>query len=388
MPNVTAITEVVLATPQFNPFPPELGEMRSAAREIFGAGKVSGGDITAAAGNLTIPAGYLIAIPAREPNRTNLLKTISPVVLAADENDELFATVVQTATGLVVVLDTAATTPAGSLKLGDATGSPVDTFTQDDRVGGIQLTPPFFTQTESMNWPTVGTADRLANTSLNTLGIADVWSIGVWWKPVVPISGSPFLVSIKEASGNGNQIALYHDSSTNRLRLDWGDSSGTPFEITAWNGFYTGRNGLWTHVLLHWSGTTMFVLLNGVDQGAPDVGVNNPAITMTDTARQVAFGNNPTGNSSIVGNGAQFQMWNVDVRAAAAALQVSPSALDLNVDSGSYTFSGDLAHWWAPGKEVSPDLGKDYAQAGITPTIDIEANIEGLTDADRQADVP
>jgi hypothetical protein len=64
------------------------------------------------------------------------------------------------------------------------------------------------------------------------------------------------------------------------------------------------------------------------------------------------------------------------------------SAFDLNTDSGNYAQSGDLAHWWRLGHEADPNLGKDYAEAGFTPTIDIGDNKVGLDDNDRVADVP
>lgn len=138
MADVTALTKVVLATPTSDPRPPVRGDLESLVFEAFGIGKTSGGDVAAAAGDLTIPAGYTFSIAMREPERATLLRLFSPVVIAAAENDELFATLTETPTGLQIVLDVAATTPAGSLKLGDATGSPVDTFTQTDRSGGLQ----------------------------------------------------------------------------------------------------------------------------------------------------------------------------------------------------------------------------------------------------------
>ncbi len=135
--DVTSLTEVILSTPAQDPFPPVRGEMENLVREVFGEGKVSGGDVAAAAGNLTIPAGYTISIPTREPGRSTLLRLTAAVVIAAVNNDELFATFAQTATGVRLVLDVAAATPSGSIKLGTATGTPVDTFAQDAATGGM-----------------------------------------------------------------------------------------------------------------------------------------------------------------------------------------------------------------------------------------------------------
>ena len=246
----------------------------------------------------------------------------------------------------------------------------------------------FSPQTMSINFPTEGTTDKFLNETEQVIGIANLWSLGVWWKPVVPADS--FLCVIGKPALNTSRINLYHDNSSNRLRFDIGDTSGTPVEVTAYNNFYTGENGNWVHVLITWNGTTFFVLKNGVDQGAPDVGVNNPSITMANDTREFSGGNLIAGGSaaSIAGNLAQIQLWNADVRAAATVLNTSPSSVDLNADSGAYTFKGNLAHWYRFGHEPAPNLGRDYAEAGFTPTIDLGADIVGIVDGDRQADVP
>ena len=257
----------------------------------------------------------------------------------------------------------------------------------------------FTAQTMSLNFPTEGSTDALRNTTEQALGIANAWSLGVWFNTTIPEVASPF-VFVTAGSGpavNNDRINLYHDSGgSNRLRFDWGDQSGLPIEITAFNNYYTGRNGLWTHILAVWTGSILLMFKNGVSVGAPDVGVNNPAITMVDSIRAIGLGNLSTpGNSSVVGNIAQCQLWRVDVTALAtngvgAFLQSSPSAINLNVDSpgDDYLFASDLAHWWRPGHEADPNIGRDYAEAGFTPTIDLGVNAVGITDGDRQANVP
>ena len=258
---------------------------------------------------------------------------------------------------------------------------------------------PFVAQTMSLNFPTEGTTDALRNSTEQALGIANAWSLGVWFNTTIPEVASPFLF-VTAGSGpavNDDRINLYHDSGgSDRLRFDWGDQTGLPIEITAFNSYYAGRNGLWTHILAVWTGSILLMFKNGVSVGAPDVGVNNPAITMVDSVRAIGLGNLSTaGNSSVVGNIAQCQLWRVDITAlatngVAAFLQSSPSAIDLNVDAGAsdYLFSGDLAHWWRPGHEAAPNIGRDYSTAGFTPQIDLGVNAVGITDGDRQANVP
>ena len=259
----------------------------------------------------------------------------------------------------------------------------------------IGLSSSFTAQTQSINIPVDGSTDKLGNITEQAIGIANLWSIGVWWKPaVVPFASSEFLFDLRRvtAPAAASQISLYHDNSNTRLRLDWADTSGAPTEITAWNGIYTGEAGNWVHILITWTGTSMFMAKNGVDQGPPDVGTPTPSITMADDLRQMTFGNfalaHPASTASVEGNIAQAGIWNADVRAAAATIVAGGSGQNLNADGGAYTFSGNLAHWYRAGHEASPNLGKDFAEAGITPTISLDVDSVGITDGDRQADVP
>lgn len=249
----------------------------------------------------------------------------------------------------------------------------------------------FAAQTQSVNWPSQTSTDVLKNDSDLAIGIANLWSIGVWWKPIVPLSASGnFLVTIGNSdNGSRSRINIYHDTVSDRLRADIGTSAGA-LRLTAFNGFYTGENGNWVHVLLTWDGTTLFVEKNGSPFGS----FTPPATVMDDLAagRQFALGNliQASGgpNLSIGGNLAQAALWNADVRPAQAVLNASPSALNLNAPSGAYTFQGNLAHWHRVGHQGEPLIGVDYSEAGFTPTISVDTNSVGITDADRQADVP
>ncbi len=255
--------------------------------------------------------------------------------------------------------------------------------------------PPFSAQTQSINFPSGGSTDSFLESTPQVLGIGTAWSLAVWWKIVsLPFGGSERLVDLRPASGNADVISLYHDASSQRLRLDWADNSGTPIEITAWNSFYAGETPFWRHVLVVWTGSILLLFKDGVSAGAPDVGVNNPSISMGNTARRIGLGNLATGsNQSMEGNLAQAALWRGDITAVAtngvpAYLNTSPSSIDLNEANvpNDYVFDLDLAHWWRPGHQGSPDLGKDYAAEVFTPAIDL--SVVGITDGDRQADVP
>ncbi len=263
----------------------------------------------------------------------------------------------------------------------------------------IGLTSSFTAQTQSLNFPSRDTTDGLFNTTNQVIGIANAWSIGAWFKTVVPNIGTQFLFVLAAFPDIGSRINLYHDaSSESRLRFDWSNEdfpAGPVTEVTAFNGYYGPENGNWVHTLATWDGTTLRMFKNGVNIGAPNVGSATPAgIAQLDEARSLGLGNVALGgNSSVIGNIAQLQMWRVDItqgdtNPVAADLQSTPSLLNLNGTFGAYTFASDLAHWWRPGHEAAPNIGRDYSEAGFTPTIDIGANAVGVADGDRQADVP
>lgn len=254
-------------------------------------------------------------------------------------------------------------------------------------------------QTFSLNYNAL-TTDALENSTHQALGIANVWSMGWWHNPEVPFPNLERIVRCAPASSNTNFITL---SLTNAVAdsfecniIDNGNSTQGSLNAR-WNGFYSGRNGLWTHTLLTFIGgasPAVFIALNGVDQGSPDffqvTGAGGGALNQTNQARRIESIGNDGGSRAIGGPLLQMQWWRVDVRTAASFLANSAQAAvrDLNTNSGAYTFAGDLAHWWKPGDEASPNLGKDFSTAGFTPTIDIEVDSVGLTDGDRVADVP
>lgn len=110
-------------------------EIEILTQEAFGIGKVGGEDPTATGGIVTFPAGYLISCPARGQGRAELLRLTEAVDVPAVDGDEVY--LAHRAGSATFELAAAVSTPVGSLKLGDASGTPVDTFTQDPKVGGL-----------------------------------------------------------------------------------------------------------------------------------------------------------------------------------------------------------------------------------------------------------
>ena len=253
-----------------------------------------------------------------------------------------------------------------------------------DRVVDVPQAP------QSMSIDFDGNLEALRNSTSQAIGIANTWALGIWFQPDTT-ADTQSIVAIRPSSGAGDDILVQLNATNDRVRVFWFDTGGVgPNGDASWNNTFVDNT--WTFLLFFWNGFLLQFFQDGVSQGAPDVGVNNPALTMADSNRIIGVGNGQTAgdNSAVDGPISQVALWRVDVTGAATELYAGgdPNCLDLNVEFDSYTFQGDLAHWWRCGHEASPNLGKDFALAGFTPTIDIETNAQGIDDSDRLADVP
>lgn len=243
----------------------------------------------------------------------------------------------------------------------------------------------FSAQTMSLDFDKT---EVLRNTTTQLIGIANVWSMLVWSRRTIS-TNLQWLCQVHRF-GSANHIEILAQQALGgRGDFTWVDATNSPTAVARWENFYSINS--WISTLISWDGTELRVWKNGIQLGAPDSGDATPvpAPVMTDGGdRQMILGGRFSGNDGWAGRVSQWGIWRVRVDAAASFLQTSPSSIDLNANSGAYQFAGDLAHWYRPGHEASPNLGKDFAAAGFTPTIDIEVDAIGITDADRIADVP
>lgn len=227
-----------------------------------------------------------------------------------------------------------------------------------------------------------GLAEALGNSTDQAIGLANVFTVVT----VIKIEGftdTGAIFDIDRAASPDNRITMSYGSSGEINALIQTQFNRYDFPLS-------GDLDAWIMLSLTWDGVNFLVFRNGVVV-APTVGTTTPAITMTDVNRKVGLGNNnpPLTLQALDGKMLWTGAWRTDL-AAAAQLEIfaNLSGIDLNVDGGNYASSADLAHWWRCGAEPSPNLGKDFATAGFTPTIDVEVNAVGITDADRVADVP
>lgn len=359
-------------------------------QEAFGIGKTGGNDPTAAGGVVTIPSGYLVAFPLQN-GRAQLLRFTEAVGIPAVDGDEVYITL----RSARVEVAAAASTPIGSLRLGTASGTPVDTFTQDAKVGGIQIVS-FLGQEFSIDFD--GATEHMQSATQSApprIGIGQTFTIACWFKTLVePAVGSHDLWAITPVPSNaGNGINMSQNvTGTNSLWIQIVDNGNAVRQSVSWSNLFPGPSPTWHHAVLQWTGAadaTRKLYFDGVDQGAPDTITANSAGVNDDLSnRFVAFGKNSvTGRWD--GRGASLAMWPTILTAAEITAIYNGGVInfDLNADSAGYVSAADLVHWMEVGKLVSPDLGIDSAVLSANPLDLIDAAV-GITDADRVSDVP
>lgn len=250
---------------------------------------------------------------------------------------------------------------------------------------------PFVAQDMSIDFD--GASEALSNQTDQVLGIANEWSAGCWHKANGEVGTNIIWDCDPVDTGPSASRLNLHQSVNDFNMLVRNTGAATPAVQYQWSNILVG--GAWQYIVVTWDGTAspkVRFYLDGVDQGVPDIGDPDAAITMADDLRMVAVGNNANlGNNGALGRILYLSLHRVALSQPSIAEIFNSGvggAFDLNANSGNYAEAGDLAHWWPVGKRASPNLGEDIAAAGFTPTINIETNAVGITDADRVADVP
>lgn len=248
----------------------------------------------------------------------------------------------------------------------------------------------FVPQTVSLDLD--GSTENLLKTGVS-VGIEDSWTIAVWAKPDTTAAVQQLVNIWDKASSptEANKIQI-HTLSGGGIRVRFRGANGAPTDtegLPVWNS--AASNGVWAHHLFVWDGTDLSYYLDGSDQGAPDSGDNSPGFSMSDTpVRDVSIGSQPpTVTQWWPGNIHSVAIWNTDVTAAVSDIYAAgdPTNVNLNSSFGSYSFAGNLAHWWRLGVD-SGDIGKDFSTAGFTPTINVGDDASNIDAGDIVADVP
>jgi len=226
-----------------------------------------------------------------------------------------------------------------------------------------------------------GSTEFMANTTNNPLGIANIWSISLWYK--ADVNGFKNFFGVSNSANNINRIRIQNDSGTG-LQIQLWDSAGTERKSFSYAGQL--ETGAWMNFLFTWDGTDLLAYKNG-SLLTPVKNTDN-ANTMTATDRRVIVGVfNDLSQVKWDGPIHSIAVWDAEISAAASDIYNGGNGggFDLGSNSGSYTFSGDLQHWWRLGLDSS-DIGKD---SGLASTlIDVNANSENIDASDIVSDSP
>jgi hypothetical protein len=203
------------------------------------------------------------------------------------------------------------------------------------------------------------------------IGIADSWSISTWIKRTGGSLGDDVFFALAEDGGgapNRIQINCDVDAAGQLQVLTW-DPSGTAIKNQAWNG--VTDDDAWVFVVVVWNGTALTVYKDSVDQGAPDVDIADETGTMTDTVREVWMGTRIGGANPFNGNMHSLGVWSVALTQDSVDFLFNSgdaSPVDWANDSGAYTQSAGLEHWWRLG--FDPDnMGADSGNGTLIVLI-------------------
>lgn len=235
--------------------------------------------------------------------------------------------------------------------------------------------------------------ESLRNLTEQTLGFGDEWSLSLW-ADLDSFASPASRRLLRIGDGDPNQINLQLrvlSGGRNIMDLLIRNTSGTQTTLTYGNDQFGPKGWIinnWAHyfVVRESDGTIRYWL--DTSERSPDSGNPDGISTMADTARAIELGVDDT--ISFDGNISQLALWNVDVSSALDAIYNggNPNAIDLNAAFGdTYTFAGNLAHWWRPGVDAD-NLGRDYALSGLTPLIDIDEDASNLDNITVEASVP
>jgi hypothetical protein len=219
-----------------------------------------------------------------------------------------------------------------------------------------------------------------------TIGIADAWTIAVWWKPVSLVSEAVFTIR-RLVFGNDDIMLEQNADSGSRWGIRIDDDNTAEFK--QYKSASTFTTGIWYHVGITWDGVgdILKIFVDGVD----DTGVKtvDQTVQQTNSSRILKMGHNVAGSSSN-GKGRMYSaaVWDSTL-SAAEMLSIynegSGDLADLSVDFDNYASAADLVHWYRLGLAPDPNIGKDY---GLSPLDASSGGSSPIDDSDVVVDAP
>lgn len=205
---------------------------------------------------------------------------------------------------------------------------------------------------------------------LNTTS-PDNWTASIWIKPAVDNVSA----DIMDTSNKSGFSIIANAATPGRIRVQMWDGGSTSRVKKDYNGVLVP--GAWTMLTIYRNGNDEGLYVNGSFK-APDVTVQNINFGAGNDTRRIHIASrHPSGSSKWPGRVHSLAFWNSTLTAAEVLAVYnggSGSTMDLANDSGNYTSSANLMHWWRLGHDLS-NLGRDYGLHTTLKDLDFNPNI-------------
>ncbi len=250
---------------------------------------------------------------------------------------------------------------------------------------------PPFEDAQNVSVDFNGTNEMMGNTVPTAYGTLNEWSVAMWFKP----RGASFTQESEfwrkgTAGTAGNQVdfrirgTIINDPL--RVRLYRPPIAASIFKDYQWDSLVV--SGEWNLIVITWNGPSDELLLyhNGT-LTAPSA-INTDEVSSQNNSLAVSqIANSQVGGAWCEGRIHQVGQWDVVLASGEQAVIYNGGNgkdVDWGSDSGSYSSSGALLHWWRLGHD-SADMGAD---SGVTGGIDVMHAQANITSGDIVADAP
>lgn len=252
-----------------------------------------------------------------------------------------------------------------------------------------------------------GKNEYLENAFTQSIGIANLWTITIWIKPyetpsVFDVNGIPLfrpdgkaLLHIKGLT-HKNEILIWGDrikdsTSEEFIMVENWNTDGSRVRITRFN--MAQKRKEWRLFSCAWDGSNLIAWDNGFKisdfsetvSGAGSFIMEDPT-TQSGHPRSLRIGVAYTGIAASL-DGPRVTSWSGLIGPVGVwntvlgdfelgAITSGTFAYDLASNSGTYTSSANLRHWWRLGAD-SADIGNDYSPVGEKINIGVNATVTG-----------
>lgn len=226
-----------------------------------------------------------------------------------------------------------------------------------------------------------GTDEYLANTTNNTLGVANNWKLEAWVRGASSAAaGTADKIFIAKNSGNNNdriELELLNDTNGAKFRIRLWNSTGTLFKDYEF-GSYTVNT--FTMLTIKWNGTTLEVRQDNVDQTSGATKTVDSAGTMGTATRRVILGVDDALTANFWNGLIQrVSLWDsIGTSNDVTTTFAGKSAFNVRFNSGNYTGSASLKQLWD--WRNTSNIGASYGNG--TGLIDVDTNAANIDGTD------